>query len=108
MTMIILNGSEKQIAWATAIREASVEKWNALLAEAQSAEKRFSRPVKAWIIEKLPAAIEAALAVDSASKWIDSRDFDDTAKLAMVNFTVEKGLLYRQEMAQLDSYATKR
>lgn len=62
--MVVLNGSEKQVAWAEKLRAGRMEKVSELLAEISW----FSAEQSQQIMDKLAS-------VDSAKFWIDNRDY---------------------------------
>lgn len=67
--MITLTGTEKQIAWASDIRNAAVAKWKAVIAEWIADDAEYMAPQ----IADARAIIDRALTVESASAWIESR-----------------------------------
>lgn len=67
---MITNGTEKQIAWATEIRATQLAKWDALIADLETAERARNKMLAA-IIRKI---IDVVSQCDDAATWIDGRD----------------------------------
>lgn len=66
----MMTGTEKQIAWASDIRTANMEKWSAVIADLNTSTRDRDQML-VGIIAKIIATVEDCT---DAATWIDGRD----------------------------------
>lgn len=70
-----MQGTQKQIEWATTIKAEFDATFTALKA-------RATKPATIAAVEKLEAAYSTVIEADSAASWIDLRDYLDKNSIA--------------------------